>query len=120
MPTPATSTGTTSGGGLATLVQAWLDTYRGALNAKNTPQICAVLGLSSEKCGTLGKALAGQEDLQVTFSGVQITPNGADAACAAYTRRDVFVDPSGKNQSRSTSVNQCFKVVNGQVQLVKN
>jgi hypothetical protein len=122
-PTPATgttSTGTTSGGGVATLVQAWLDTYRGALNAKNTPQICAVLGLSSEKCATLGRALAGQEDLQVTFSGVQITPKGSDAACAEYTRQDAFIDPSGKSQSRSTAVNQCFKVVNGRVQLVKN
>ena len=118
--TDTTSKGTTSGGGVETLVQAWLDTYRGALNSKNTPQICAVLGLSSAKCATLGKALAGQENLQVTFSDVQITPKGGDAACAEYNRKDQFVDPSGKSQSRSTSVNQCFRVVNGQVQLVKN
>ena len=115
-----TSASTGPSGGVATLVEAWLDTYRGALNTKNTPQICATLGLSSEKCATLGKALTGQEDLRVSFSGVQITPSGADAACATYTRQDSFIDPSGKNQSRSTAVNQCFKVVNGQAQLVRN
>ncbi|MGH7788608.1 MAG: hypothetical protein ACRERC_17185, partial [Candidatus Binatia bacterium] len=108
------------GGSVETLVEAWLDSYRGALNAKNTARICAVLGLGGDKCAVLGKALDSQSDLRVTFDGVQVTPSSADRACATYTRQDSFVDPAGKSQSRSTSVKQCFAVVDGQLQLVRN
>jgi hypothetical protein len=101
-------------------IEEWLATYESAFDAKNTPQICALLELSSDKCNQLERALATQQDLQVRFSDVEIVLDGTDGACATYTREDTFVDPTtGKEQSRSTSVKQCFMVVDGKVELVR-
>jgi hypothetical protein len=45
---------------------------------------------------------------------VRVDSSDSNAPCASYTRKDSFDDPTGKAQSHTTTVTQCFRIVNGQ------
>jgi hypothetical protein len=100
------------------LVEAWLDNYRALLMGKNTDGLCPLLNLSPARCATLASALAAQNELEVQFSGVTITPN-ATGACASYTRRDSFRDPNNAARAFTNSEERCFVRSGDRVELAR-
>ncbi|MBI3782229.1 MAG: serine/threonine protein kinase [Deltaproteobacteria bacterium] len=107
---PAASTSST--------VQEWLDNYRQALMQKKVDRLQDLLQLSASKVADLQKALDAQCDLKVEFNNTQVQQLAADQYRARYDRLDKFTDCKTLQPiSKSASIEQTFRVVNGQVQL---
>jgi len=104
-----------SGSDIVRSAQSWLDDYQSAFNAKDAARLGQLRGLSSDKVAELGKVLADQEGLRVTFSNVNIEKLDDQRARITYTRSDDFTDARGTPVSRTGTVEQVVGMQGGRV-----
>ncbi|HVM94880.1 MAG TPA: serine/threonine-protein kinase [Candidatus Acidoferrales bacterium] len=105
--------------GLST-VESWLDAYRQALVQKNVDKLQDLLQLSAAKVSVLQQALTAQCDLKVEFKDTKVDQLAADRYRARYERVDNFKDCNTSEPiSKSTNIEQTFRVNNGKVELEK-
>ena len=111
-PPPVTETPADSSVNVAldTRVEAWLDAYRTALEAKDVETIAQMIGLAEDKRAALDGALRNQKDLVVTFSDLSIDVDDPDSAVARYMRSDSFTAPNGRRVRLQQRLAQTFRV----------
>ena len=100
--------------GIVAKVQAWLNEYERAWNAKDARKLAQLRGLEPSLIRQLEESLEDKVGLRVKFSDVKIQKVERDEAKASYRRLDEWTGAKdGRAVSRSRNVEQTFRLSAG-------